>query len=111
MQREAAGALPPYAKFAAHHVPDVITIGCIRNSSGSKQSWSALCVLSAGVCRVPLPLFPCACPVQICDEQASELRRAEEQLAAVQSALAARTSQVSHVHMQGGSRTGQSKRK
>jgi hypothetical protein len=32
--------------------------------------------------------------VQICDEQAAELRRAEEQLAAVQSALAARSTQV-----------------
>jgi hypothetical protein len=32
--------------------------------------------------------------LQICDEQAAELRRAEEQLAAVQSALAARSTQV-----------------
>lgn len=32
--------------------------------------------------------------LQICDEQAAELRRAEEQLATVQSALAARSTQV-----------------
>lgn len=36
-----------------------------------------------------------AASLQICDEQAAELRRAEEQLAAVQSALAARSTQVS----------------
>lgn len=36
-------------------------------------------------------------PSQVCDDQAAELRRAEEQLAAVQSALAARASQVGDV--------------
>jgi hypothetical protein len=36
------------------------------------------------------------CLPQICDEQAAELRRAEEQLTVVQSALAARGTQVRH---------------
>jgi hypothetical protein len=61
----------------------------VRGAVDTQHRWQPALPKTRSTCT---PLH--APTSQICDDQAAELRRAEEQLAAVQSALAARTSQV-----------------
>jgi chromosome segregation ATPase len=62
-----------------NHIAWLATSSAEQHSSGSRRD---------AVCSRALPCL------QICDEQAAELRRAEEQLSAVEAALQQRTSQM-----------------